>query len=164
MREPITFSVTGMEPAPQGSKVPFKTRSGKLRTRESSAALRPWRRLVLQAALATRARMMPGAVSIHFEFLFQRPKFHFSKAGELRPTAPAHHCVMPDASKLARSTEEELSKRLIEDDSRIAILVASKRYCVPGESPGAVVTIVKLPDTVAEQLAQSGRMIQDESM
>ncbi len=133
----VTFRVEGMTPAPQGSK----SHVGNGVMVESCKRVRPWRLLVAEAAVRAGVPLLRGPVSMSAVFLFARPMGHFRKDGSLKPSAPKHHAVKPDGSKLIRSTEDALSKLLFEDDSRIVCGSWYKRYCVEGERPGAVITV-----------------------
>ena len=147
----FTFRVEGMAPAPQGSK----TLLGSGAMRESCRNVKPWRLLVAQSAVAAGVPLLQGPVRMSAVFLFQRPAGHYHKDGSLKPTnralasatsgeAPLYHCVVPDASKLQRSTEDALSGILYQDDARIVGCVCEKRWCVGDERPGALITVIPL--------------------
>ncbi len=137
----ITFTVSGMPPAPQGSK----RHVGNGRMIESSSQVKPWRYLVQQAAIATNQPTITGPVSLSCVFLFPRPKSHYNTKGILKPSAPNFHSVRPDGSKCLRSTEDALvDSGLLQDDARIAISSYTKRYTVGTEHPGAIITIIPL--------------------
>lgn len=136
----ITFRVEGMAPAPQGSK----SHVGRGVMIESCKQVKPWRLLVTHAALATGLPIIRGPVSVSIVFLFLRPKGHFTAKGLLKASAPAHHAVKPDGSKLLRSTEDALTGSLLEDDARIVSGSFQKRYCVGDEKPGALITVIPL--------------------
>lgn len=135
-----TFRVEGMAPAPQGSKNWLPNR----RMKESCANVKPWRALVTSAAIATGLPIIRGPVSMSVVFLFLRPKGHYTPKGALRSSAPQHHAVKPDGSKLLRSTEDALTGSLLEDDARIVSCTWQKRYCVGPEKPGALITLIPL--------------------
>lgn len=90
------------------------------------------------------AQVLRGPVRLSLVFLFTRPAGHYRKDGSLKPSAPAHHAVKPDGSKLQRSTEDALSGLVIEDDARIVRTVWDKRWCVGNERPGALITVIPL--------------------
>jgi Holliday junction resolvase RusA-like endonuclease len=136
----ISFVVSGMVPAPQGSK----RHLGNGVMVESCKRVKPWRYLVLQAALETGAAMIRGPVFLHVIFLLPRPKGHYGKRG-LRPSAPAWPAVRPDLSKLVRSTEDALSGVIWEDDSRVVQTTSTKLYCRDGQLPGAVISVSEAP-------------------
>jgi crossover junction endodeoxyribonuclease RusA len=129
-----------MAPAPQGSK---RHVGGGVMI-ESCKAVKPWRLLVAQSAIAARVPLLRGPVRLSLVFLFPRPAGHYRKNGTLKPSAPAYHAVKPDGSKLQRSTEDALSGLVIEDDARIVGTVWDKRYCVGSERPGALITVIQL--------------------
>ena len=133
----ISFRVEGMAPQPQGSK--RWVGNGVLI--ESCKLVKPWRYLVCQAAIATGAELIRGPLRMEVQFLFARPKGHYNAKGQLRPAAPAVHCVRPDGSKLLRSTEDALTGVLYDDDARIVSSSWEKRYCVGDERPGAIITL-----------------------
>jgi Holliday junction resolvase RusA-like endonuclease len=135
-----TFRVEGMAPAPQGSKR-LVARGVMI---ESCRNVKPWRALVTSAAIATGLPIIRGPVSMSVVFLFLRPKGHYTPKGVLRASAPEHHAVKPDGSKLLRSTEDALTGSLLEDDARIVSCTWQKRYCVGLEKPGALITLIPL--------------------
>lgn len=130
-----------MDPAPQGSK----TLVGINGLRESCRRVKPWRQLVTISAVEARLKRIPGPVRMDAEFIFRRPASHLRRDGSLKPSAPRWHAVRPDGSKLLRSTEDALTGILYDDDSRIVASSFTKRYCEPGEQPGAIITIQPLP-------------------
>lgn len=141
MPDAITFRVEGMAPAPQGSK----RHLGRGVMIESCKNVKPWRTLVTQTATALSLPLIRGPVHLSVVFLFLRPRGHFTPKGALRRSAPQHHSVKPDGSKLLRSTEDALTGALLEDDARIVSCTWHKRYVVGDEKPGALITIVPLP-------------------
>jgi crossover junction endodeoxyribonuclease RusA len=136
----VTFRVEGMAPAPQGSK----RHIGKGVMIESCANVKPWRLLVAHAAVAAGVPLLRGPVRLSLVFIFTRPAGHFRKNGTLKPSAPAHHAVKPDGSKLLRSTEDALTGLAFEDDARIVGCTWGKRYAVGDERPGALITVIPL--------------------
>jgi crossover junction endodeoxyribonuclease RusA len=137
----VTFRVEGMTAAPQGSK----RHIGNGVMLESCKRVKPWRLLVVEAAVRAGVPLLKGPVTMSVVFLFARPMGHFRKDNSLKPSAPKHHAVRPDGSKLIRSTEDALSKLLYEDDSRIVTGTWHKRYCVDNERPGAIITVAPCP-------------------
>jgi crossover junction endodeoxyribonuclease RusA len=137
-----TFAVYGLTPAPQGSK----RHVGGGRMVESSPKLKPWREAVRQEALATGEPSTDQPVYVHLLFRFRRPKGHYTVKGELRPSAPKSHVTRPDIDKLARSTLDGITGVLINDDSQVAFLVASKEYALPGELEGCQIEIREIKD------------------
>lgn len=146
----ITFRVSGMDPAPQGSK----RHVGGGRMVESCRTVKPWRELVARSAMAAGVPRLAGPVRMSAVFLLQRPANHY-RHGVLKPLnpalvsattreAPQLHAVRPDASKLQRSTEDALTGLSYDDDARIVGCSCEKRWCVEGEAPGALITLIPL--------------------
>lgn len=128
----VGFNVNGL-PAPKGSKRPLgRRRNGSVILVESAAeALGPWAERVERAARAAGATFQ-GPVEVEVAFRFPRPA---------RPKydVPA---VKPDGDKLDRAVWDALrSGGLIEDDARVVRWRGEKRYALPGEPPGAHVTV-----------------------
>ena len=75
-----------------------------------------------------------------------RPKSHYGTKGTLRPAAPRYKTTKSDTDKLIRSIGDSIQQSgLVRDDSQIIHWIASKRYCEPGESPGASITLSSQP-------------------
>ncbi|MGW1352993.1 RusA family crossover junction endodeoxyribonuclease [Streptomyces sp. NPDC002409] len=158
---PVLEIVVRGVPGPQGSK----SHKGGGRMVESSKKVAPWREAVSWAAVAARQRTrgfvpLTGPVRADMIFSFARPKGHFGtgrNAGLLRPSAPPRPHVIPDLSKLARSTEDALTTvGVYRDDALIVEYgVLGKWYTtdcgrVPGvlDSPGCTIRLwaVELPE------------------
>lgn len=146
MPDAITLRVYGL-PGAQGSKRAV-ARGVML---ESSKRVKPWRSAIITATLDTyRGSLIEGAVSVSVVFLFARPKGHLGARG-LKPSAPRHLTSrgLGDLDKLCRSTLDGLSADaggcLLRDDSQVVSLTAQKRYCLPDEPPGALITVIPLP-------------------
>jgi Holliday junction resolvase RusA-like endonuclease len=138
----ITFTVIGL-PAPQGSK----RHIGKGIMVESSKNVKPWRQDVKFAALDQKPADWDTSspMSLSVVFRFQRPTSHFKKNG-LSSTAPLH-CISArngDLDKLVRSTNDALTGVLFDDDKLVIHINATKRFCVQGEQPGAIITLTAL--------------------
>jgi Holliday junction resolvase RusA-like endonuclease len=155
----VSFTVYGT-PAPQGSKRAFVGKSGKAHVIESSHdRVKSWRQAVIDEALKVTSGMaapvmygglgldgpFTGALAVEMVFSLRRPKGHYRTGKNesfLRDSAPAHPITPPDASKLARSTEDALTDSGIwADDALITDLRAIKRYCPRLQAPGATITI-----------------------
>lgn len=127
-------------PAPQGSKNYLPNGGG----RESSRYLPSWRADVREAFTVDTGnvpgsaprRVFHGPTYVTLGFVLQRPK----SLSRGRPT-PAH-LGKPDADKLARGVLDALtSAGVLQDDSQVVFLTASKRYAEPDEQPGCDVTV-----------------------
>lgn len=140
--EPVLRVVVIGMPGPQGSKSAFRNpATGRIQQKESSAKVKPWRQDVAAAAvdvLPAGWQLLDGALHVDMTFTLPKP----SGAPKTRTTYPR---TRPDVSKLARSTEDALSKVVWTDDARIVELCLAKRYPNEGRDalpwPGAVITI-----------------------
>lgn len=148
-------------PGPQGSKS-FKGRpGGKGVMVESSKKVAPWRQDVKHAALDAIDRIEPnlwrlldGPLIVSMVFTLTRPAGHFGtgrNADQLKPSAPPRPAVYPDLSKLARSTEDALTKIVWADDARIVGYHRLGKYYAGTAAPdvlpagsGAVIRVWRL--------------------
>lgn len=154
----IEFVVLG-SPAPKGS-----TRAGAGRVIPSGSPVNreklvSWSSAVRDAAAKAVDRLVGVGVEVipfmgvplrmKVVFRMQRPGGHFHKKGErigqVRDDAPYFHDVKPDASKLLRSTEDDLIRVVIDDDCRFAEEYVRKIYAAPGHE-GAWIRIEELRD------------------
>ena len=122
----VEFRVDGV-PVQQGSKTVAQY-GGKAWLRDANGKkLKPWRRLVAEAADLGVSFDCPVKVTLRFEMPRpKRPKF-------VRPA------VKPDADKLARAVLDSLTDAgLLADDSRVVDLHVTEFY---SETPGVVVTV-----------------------
>jgi len=150
---PIKIRVYGL-PAPQGSKKHI----GRGILIESSKKVKPWRKEVLVATLDSRdfsGQVINKACQVSLEFLIPRPRSHYGTGrnrSRLKPSAPKY-CTSNrhgDIDKLCRSTIDGISVTsggaLIQDDSLIVKLTASKRYCYENELFGAWILVSESQD------------------
>lgn len=125
------------QPAPQGSKKAFQ-RGSKIVLVEMSARVKPWRELVHAQAHAVLGAHTPesGPIAVRIDFLMQAPKRRWRDLPLGRP----------DVDKLARAALDGLTGIAFADDSQVVDLHVTKRYAAAGESPGAHITVIRLPD------------------
>jgi crossover junction endodeoxyribonuclease RusA len=80
---------------------------------------------------------------------FARPKSHLGtgrNAGVVKESAPVWHTTYPDGDKSARAVGDSLTEAgVIVDDAQIAVWLISKRWCDPGDRPGAEIIVEVLP-------------------
>lgn len=146
MQQAITFSIDGIEAAPQGSKAPIgRRRDGRTILVESSKRVAPFRQAVRLAAMATGLPLHAGPVRVVAVFRFPRPAGHYGKRG-LKPSAPAHLTskARGDIDKLSRALLDGLTGSLLADDSQVVGLTAEKVYGRAGEQPSTLVTVIPL--------------------
>ena len=75
-------------------------------------------------------------LAVDIEFSMPRAKSHFRTgrfAGQLKGTAPRHHCSVPDVDNLAKFVLDSLNTYLYRDDSVIVELHCRKFYSVDRE-------------------------------
>lgn len=146
-------------PAPGGSKSAFaiRNRDGTIKMRPGSnipmivitddaKGNKNWKRTV---AIECRAQLpgfkpIEGPVKAVFNFWLKRPKAEFSSSGHLKSWAKAHHTSKPDALKLARSTEDALTKIVWVDDAQVVAGTQTKQYCGAQDKEGCRVRVWKL--------------------
>ena len=126
----IEFYVEG-RPAPQGSKRAL----GPGRMIEMSKYVKPWRAAVKAAATKAAAdqgwRLLDEPCCLEVVFFMARPaRPKFESPG-----------VVPDLSKLVRSTEDALTKVIWQDDSRVVYTQSAKEYVRGDEVPGALIKV-----------------------
>jgi crossover junction endodeoxyribonuclease RusA len=139
----IEFFVAG-HVGPQGSKSYKGHRGGKPVLVESSGRVKPWRAAVVAEALRHAGELLTGPVGVHAEFILPRPKSASAKA----VVSAARQ--IGDTDKLCRSTLDALSNVIYRDDCQVVDLRASKRVALPGETPGAHITIITVTEGVPQ--------------
>ena len=149
------FRVYG-DPAPQGSK----RHLGNGVMVEMSRKVKPWRSAVTEAAVDARdpdIGLLDEALIVDMVFTAVRPRSHYRtgrNAHLLRDNAPARPMSAPDLTKLARSTEDAITKVLYRDDARITeygrlLKVYAGEDADALDVPGAVIRIHTLIDRTA---------------
>jgi crossover junction endodeoxyribonuclease RusA len=139
----ISVDVVGV-PVAQGSLK--RTAFGVIYSNDKE--LKSWRQDVMTYLIAAKPKDwdIDCAFSVSCEFRFMRPKSHYGTKGTLRPAAPRYKTTKSDTDKLIRSIGDSIQQSgLVRDDSQIIHWAASKRYCEPGESPGASITLSSQP-------------------
>lgn len=164
MNPPLSFFVVGT-PAPGGSKsaIPIWRKDGSLVTTIRNGRVWPifnmidaggerndeWKRDCKQQARHFMQGAPPFDVAMKVELVFfmQRPLKHFianDRSRPLREDAPAYVTKMPDALKLARSTEDAFTGIIWVDDSQTVRICSEKKWCGPEDKPGCAVKIILL--------------------
>ena len=149
----ISFYVCG-DPSPKGSKTAV-VRGGRavlLDGRRGPARVKyaAWKENVATyARIAMRTGFtrvhgdvyapLDGPLGIEVVFYLPRPK----KETKLQ-RARTWHTVRPDADKLLRAVLDPLSKIVITDDARIALVRVEKRYAATPDAIGAQLTVIQL--------------------
>lgn len=81
---------------------------------------------VLARPFCDAIRAQPLRVCL--QFVFARPKSHYTSTGKLSSRAPAHHVRTPDADNLAKFVLDSLSGVFFKDDRQVCDLRASKEW------------------------------------
>lgn len=147
----IRFFCSGV-PSPGGSKSAFCLKKGGVYTGRAVVVdaggekTKRWRQDVAAAAFLAmkHAELAPlkGAIEVELIFHMPRPKYHFRSDGVmLKPGSPLSHITRPDCLKLARSTEDALSRICFDDDGQIVREIIEKAF---SSEPGAWIVIREL--------------------
>lgn len=130
-------------PAPQGSK----RHVGRGVMVESSRHVKPWRACVQAAAMEAlnleRREGFPlaGPLVVSMVFTVARPKGHYRtgrNAHLLREAAPERPAVIPDLSKLLRSTEDALTDAGVWRDDALVVEYERAAKVYANEDPEAL--------------------------
>ena len=160
----VQFRVVGT-PRPGGSKKGFFNKAlGRVMIVDACKGNKTWRQDVKQAAILAvepGAPLLDGCLMLDVTFYLQRPQSHYGSgknASQIKDSATPFPNVMPDLTKLVRSTEDALTGILWVDDARITDQTPRKRFCVPGQPPGAEISISvweREPGAVRPQFADA---------
>ena len=117
--------------APQGSKKAFVI-NGRAILVDASGGNKAWRKLVTETIKSHKEYIrLPGAVNVSLSFYMEKAKTN----------KKPFMIQAPDVDKLARSVLDGITDSdIIEDDSRVIYLAASKQWAENG-SPGVLITI-----------------------
>ncbi len=104
--------------------------------------------------LAARSAMRPfadrpifpsGPVRVTCEFVFPRPKSHFTSKGQIKADAPVFHTQKPDRDNLDKAVLDTLTKiEMWRDDSQVCFGQLIKRWAALGEPSGVQITITAI--------------------
>lgn len=133
----ISVDVEG-RPAPKGSRIHGRTKTGKSFTRPASKYELPWVEAVKQETLVVMRhhQQPPPPYAVELEFRLQRPA-----RNQHQQTWPTAH----DVDKLARAVVDGLVKGgAMADDRHVIRLTAVKRYTEQGEATGCSCRIAEV--------------------
>lgn len=77
---------------------------------------------------------LTSPLQVDMHFVFQRPKSHYTKKGQLSKRAPLHHIQTPDTDNLAKYVLDSLSKTYYNDDRQVVSLNVFKSWGASGSS------------------------------
>jgi len=151
----VSFRVLG-RPQPGGSKRALPIRrggqlTGRVAVTDANPKAKSWMQEVRHAAAEAMGDRAPltGPLTLDVMFALARPKGHYGTGRNchfIRPSAPSHPTVVPDATKLLRALEDALTGIAWRDDAQIVFQVVEKTYGVPERCE---VTVRALEATVA---------------
>lgn len=138
----VVIEVEGLRPRTKGNM----TGGGKGRKpHDSGKYLRGWTRAIRAAIPAERYQWRERIpVRIEREYRFPRPKNHFLKSGRLSKKGRSEPVPSPgksDLDKLDRAVYDALEGPILANDGQIVSGDELKRWCKPGESPGATIKL-----------------------
>lgn len=128
-------------PAPQGSMKGFKTKNGRVAITADNTHLKPWRSLVISAAVTAHLGKLMIDDPVHVEVIYYLPR---PKSAPKRVVYPAKK---PDKDKLDRAIYDSLTQAAIWiDDALNVASYTEKRFATPKNPPGAEITIRRMTD------------------
>lgn len=139
----LSFMALG-DPVPQGSKNPYRLKTGQIVLVEAAKGHKTWRSTVKTACelagLGLHQDPLDGYLRLKVTFFMQKPpttKFDRFPAGK------------PDLSKLVRAVEDSITDgRGWVDDARVVEILARKVWCSPSPDsypePGVSVLVTEL--------------------
>ena len=143
----FTIDIEGI-PIAQGSLVSNGIGRGLRHSNEPK--LKPWRYAVVNAINAARPQNWDPSLplSVTATFRFARPQAHYGtgrNSANLKPSAPTWHTVKSDLDKCLRAVFDSIeASGLVRGDQQICSVNAAKRYCLEGEAPGVLLTLIAL--------------------
>lgn len=142
----INFTIIG-RPQQRGSKVPVRTKDGRVFIRDANLKSKDWMTSVRQVAGEAwdGKSLITSPVRLSATFYFKRPKSHYRTAkgrtDELKGSAPRLHAQSPDLAKLIRCLEDALTGVIWQDDKLVRLYAVCSREWTT-ESERAEVAIV----------------------
>lgn len=138
------FTVHGT-PAPKGSGRAIHNQHVPSSSTKNAVDLATWSSAVQNAARLELSRVgclgivlfVGVPIKMTAVFRMKRPRGHLIQKGpdigRVSPKAPKYCIVKPDGSKILRSTEDDLTGLVYDDDSKIAEWHIRKLYADPGK-------------------------------
>ncbi len=113
--------------------------------------MKVWEYEVAQAARAAFAEIPMWATDspmvVEMMFFLARPKGHFGRNGDIKPSSPRFYTKIPDLDKIVRSTLDALTNAGVwEDDAQVMSLNATKAYTSNMRNQGVLISVTRLED------------------
>jgi len=87
-----------------------------------------------------------GPVRVDCDFVFPRPKSHFTSKGQIKATSPVWHTQKPDIDNAFKVVGDALTNvQMWQDDSQVCSSTLVKRWAALGEASGVQITITAIP-------------------
>jgi Holliday junction resolvase RusA-like endonuclease len=102
----ITFFVQGVPKAQPRVKFSSRGNFGRAYTPDTAD---DWKALVMIEAKKHFREPLEGPLRVDIEFLFPRPKSHFTSKGQLKPNSPFWHTTKPDRDNLDKCVLDALT-------------------------------------------------------
>lgn len=94
---------------------------------------------------ADRPIFPSGPVRVTCEFVFPRPKSHFTSKGQIKADAPVWHTQKPDRDNLDKAVLDTLTKiEMWRDDSQVCSGQLLKRWAALGEPSGVQIAVTSI--------------------
>ena len=136
----ITLHITGTA-RPGGSKTGYYN-GKRVIIVDACKSVGKWKKTVAKQAKAQyNGEVLDCPMSVEVRFMLPRPKGHYTKKGVLKKSARLYPIVVPDLTKLWRSTEDALTGIIWKDDSRIIDSKLSKRYTKYDVEPSVYISV-----------------------
>jgi crossover junction endodeoxyribonuclease RusA len=134
----ITFFVQGTPKAQPRVKFSSRGKFGRAYTPDTAD---DWKALVMIEAKKHFKQPLEGPLRVDIEFLFPRPKSHFTSKGQLKPNAPFWHTTKPDRDNLDKCVLDALTTvGAWHDDCQVCCGTIYKSYTTQSLT-GANITI-----------------------
>lgn len=144
MNTPIEFLVKGIPGTAGSKKFVGMSKAGRGIIIDSAGKKgKDWRNLVASTGQDAFHERTPLSGPLELTVIFKMPyrKGDLGKDGLPKRSAPYHHIVKPDATKMLRAVEDALTGIAWGDDAQIARQRVEKCY---SEVPGAFISIKQL--------------------
>ncbi|MEM4359707.1 MAG: RusA family crossover junction endodeoxyribonuclease [Candidatus Bilamarchaeaceae archaeon] len=141
----ISFFVPG-QPTPAGSKKAIRAHGKTLVIDASGSRGKAWRKKIREVAHFYKPDpLLDGPIVLALHFVRPRPKTHYLRGNQLKPSAPVFPTTRPDLLKLARSVEDALTSVIYKDDAQIVCETLTQCYSAGNNDDiGVYVTITEL--------------------
>lgn len=126
-------------PQPRARAVAF---AGRARVYNHAPKADAWKAEIKKSFDGATPRPLSGAVSICVEFWMPRPKSHYNKSGNLKPSAAAEPIDRNDLDNMAKAVMDALTAAKVwHDDGQVTHATLSKMWAEKPEDAGAWISV-----------------------